>query len=91
MVKLDLLKESLTFKPVGVLYKARDKPPAKLDAAMNAIDLVAGRSLMAVGVMTLLDDVLLPVVSALVRDVWVRESMRLLAVLSMQRFDAGYV
>lgn len=45
MFRFDLLNCSLKRKPVGVLYKANDKPPAKLDAAINAMDLLAGRSL----------------------------------------------
>jgi hypothetical protein len=45
MFRFDLLNCSLRRRPVGVLYRARDRPPARLDAAMNAIDLLAGRSL----------------------------------------------
>ena len=45
MFRFDLLNCSLRRRPVGVLYRARERPPARLDAAMNAIDLLAGRSL----------------------------------------------
>lgn len=45
MFRFDLLNCSLRRNPVGVLYKANERPPARLEAAINAIDLVAGRSL----------------------------------------------
>lgn len=53
MVRLDWLNCSLKRKPAEVLYRASDRPPAKLDAAMNAIDLLAGRSLPMVTLLAL--------------------------------------